>query len=164
MNTGRTIVISAALALGVLAGATVSYAQPSSNSAPPEIQKAILARLAQIQTAAESLDADKVFSFVLENNDGALAQNGQLFLTRKEALESTKRGFQGLQRTDYRFDEQRITLLSPTIALATGEGVSSATTVDGRNFTTRFAQSVVFVFAEGEWKVFHSHRSFPRQN
>ncbi len=156
--------MAAAFTLGLLSGTAVSYAQSSSDSAPPEIRKAILARLAEIQNAAESLDADKVFSFVLENNEGALGQNGRLFLTRKEALESTKRGFQGLTRIEYQFDEQRITLLSPTIALATGEGVSSATTVDGRRFTTRFAQSVVLVFAQGEWKVFHAHRSFPQRN
>ncbi len=149
MNTGRTIVISAALALGVLAGATVSYAQPSSNSAPPEIQNAILARLAQIQTAAESLDADKVFSFVLENNEGALAQNGQLFLTRKEALESTKNEDLGLNAPIIDSTSSASPCSLQTIALATGEGVSSATTVDGRNFTTRFAQSVVFCLRRG---------------
>ncbi len=99
---------------------------------------------------------------MLDNDAGALAQNGKLFLTRKEALESTKRGFQGLQKVDYQFDQQHVTLLAPTIALATGEGLSSATTDDGRTFTTRFAQSVVFVLTNGEWKVFHAHRSFPR--
>lgn len=56
---------------------------------------------------------------------------------------------------------QYVTLLSPTVALATGEGSSSATLDDGRVLTTRLAQSVVFVLANGEWKVFHSHRSFP---
>ena len=27
--------------------------------------------------------------------------------------------------------------------------------------STRFVQSVVFVLTNGEWRVFHSHRSFP---
>src|SRR5678809_1477784 len=81
----------------------VAQGQPRKNSAPPEVQKAVLARLAEIQSAAENLDPDKVFSFVLDNDAGALAQNGRLFLTRQEALESTKRGFQRLQKIEYRF-------------------------------------------------------------
>jgi ketosteroid isomerase-like protein len=136
-------------------------AQSSKTATPPDIQKAVLIRLAEIQRAAQALDPDKVFSFVLENDAGALAQNGKLFLTRTEALESTKQGFQRLQKVDYQFDQQHVTLLSPTVALATGEGSSSATTADGRTFNTRFAQSVVFVLTNGDWKVFHAHRSFP---
>jgi ketosteroid isomerase-like protein len=95
------------------------------------------------------------------NDEGALAQNGKLFLTRKEALESTKQGFQRWQKVTCRFDEQHVTLLSPTVALAVGEGSSSAALDDGRSFDTRFSQTVVFVLTDGEWQVFHSHRSFP---
>ena len=140
--------------------AAVGQGQANKNSTPPEVQRAVLARLAEIQAAAEKLDPDKVFSFVMENDAGVLAQNGRLFLTRQEALESTKRGFQRLEKIEYRFDQQHVTLLSPTIALATGEGSSSATVQDSGTITTRFAQSVVFVLTNGEWKVFHAHRSF----
>lgn len=130
--------------------------QPST----PDAEKAVLARLTEIQTAAQNLDPDKVFSFVMQNDHGALAQNGGLYLTREEALETTKQGFQRLRKVSYRFDQQHVTLLSPTVALAVGEGVSSATLEDDRTLDTRFVQSVVFVLTNGEWKVFHSHRSF----
>jgi len=152
-----TLALTSIWALIVLAA--MAQGQANKNSTPPEVQKAILARLAEIQSAAENLDPDKVFSFVLENDAGALAQNGRLFLTRQEALESTKRGFQTLQKVEYRFDQQHVTLLSPTIALAAGEGSSSATMQEGATISTRFAQSVVFVLTNGEWKVFHAHRS-----
>jgi ketosteroid isomerase-like protein len=164
MNSRGILTAAMASCLGILAAVTVVHAQPGNNSAPPEVRKAVLARMAEIQTAAEALDADKVFSFVVENDSGALVQNGRLFLTQEEAWESTRQGFQGLQKVDYRFDKQFVTLLSPTVALATGEGESSATTVDGRTFRTRFAQSVVLVLTDGGWKVFHAHRSFPRSN
>ncbi len=160
MNSRNIITGSVAAALMVMAALTVTQGQSSKNAASPDIQKAVLARLAEIQAAAQALDPEKVFSFVLENDAGALAQNGRLLLTRKDALETTKQGFQRLQKVDYRFDQQHVTALSPNIALATGEGVSSATTDDGRTFTTRFAQSVILVLTNGEWKVFHSHRSF----
>jgi ketosteroid isomerase-like protein len=162
MNSRKVITASVASALLIIAAVTVSQGQSTRNSTSPDIQKAVLARLVDIQNAAQALDPDKVFSFVLENDMGALAQNGKLFLTRKEALESTKQGFRGLQKVDYRFDQQHVTLLSPTVALAAGEGSSSATMDDGRTFTTRFAQTVVLVLTNGEWKVFHAHRSFPR--
>jgi hypothetical protein len=124
-------------------------------------EQAVRARLAEIQDAAQALDPDKVFSFVLENDNGALAQNGRLLLTRKEALESTRDGFRGLQKVEYHFDRQHVTLLSPTVALAVGEGTSSASRDDGRAFSTHFVQSVILVLTNSEWKVFHSHRSFP---
>ncbi|MDO9695175.1 MAG: nuclear transport factor 2 family protein [Candidatus Latescibacteria bacterium] len=161
MNSRNVKTATFALMLVIIAAVAVSQGQSSKSSTSVDVQKAVLARLAEIQSAAQSLDPDKVFSFVLENDAGSLAQNGKLFLTRKEALESTKQGFQGLQSVSYRFDEQHVTLLSPTVALATGEGSSSATLDDGRALTTRFAQSVVFVLTNGEWKVLHSHRSFP---
>lgn len=164
MNARNILTKIVAIGLGIIGAVTVSQGQSTKESTSQDVQKAVLARLAEIQNAAEALDPDKVFSFVLENDQGVLAQNGKLFRTRREALESTKQGFQGLQKVEYRFDQQYVTLLSPTVALATGEGLSSATTKDGRTFTTRFAQSVIFVLTNGDWKVFHAHRSFPPAN
>ena len=152
----------AAVAVTVLHAQGIAGSNPSSNKNPAVAlaEKAVLARLADIQKAAEALDPDKVFSYVLENDAGALAQNGKLFLTRTEALESTKQGFRRLQKVEYHFDQQQISMLSPTIALATGEGSTSFTVNDGRTISNRFAQSVILVLTNGEWKVFHSHRSF----
>ena len=98
----------------------------------------------------------------MQNEHGALAQNGRLFLTREAALETTKQGFQGLRKVDYRFEQQHVTLLSPTIALAVGEGDSTVLLQDGRSLEAHFVQSVVFVLTNGEWKVFHSHRSMAK--
>jgi CMP-N-acetylneuraminic acid synthetase len=151
--------IAAALVLVIISAATALQCQSNKNTAMSDIEKAIQARLDEIQNAAQALNPDKVFSFVLDNNQGALVQNGKLFLTREQALESTKQGFQGIQKIAYQFDKQHITLLSPTVALAVSEGLTSVTTNEGRTFTRRFAQSVVFVLTNGEWKVFHSHQS-----
>lgn len=161
MKSRKIMTVAIVSSLVIIAAVAVSRGQSIKGSTPPDVQKAVLSRSAEIQDAAQALDPDKVFSFVLENDAGALAQNGKLLLTRKEALESTKRGFQGLQKVSYRFDEQHVTLLSPTIALAVGEGESSATLGDGRVLDTHFVQSVVFVLTNGQWKVFHAHRSFP---
>lgn len=124
-------------------------------------EQAVRAKLKQIQDAAQGLDAEKVFSYVLDTDKGSLVQDGKVLLTRQAALESTQQGMQGLGKIGYEFNQQHITLLSPTIALAVGEGVSSATTVDGRIFSTPFAQSVVLVKSAEGWMVAHAHRSFP---
>ena len=165
-NMNFTNFKKAATAVSVLAGllvaaVAVSQGQSSTSASAAAVQKAVLARLAEIQDAAQTLDADKVFGFVMENDEGALAQNGRLILTRKDALDSTRRGFQGLEKVSYRFDSQHVTVLSPTVALAVGEGESSATLDGGRTIDTHFVQSVIFVLTNGDWKVVHSHRSFP---
>jgi ketosteroid isomerase-like protein len=161
----RNLLLLAAVASIVVAITAVTESETApAASIPADAEKAVLARLADIQSAAQALDADKVFSFVMENNAGAIAQNGKLFLTRSDALDSTRQSFESLQaagaRIEYRFDQQHMTFLSPTIALATGEGLTSVTGSDGRIVKTPFAQSVVFVLTNGDWKVFHAHRSF----
>lgn len=161
MNGKEIRIAAVASVVAVIAAVVTAQEQSSKNVTSANVEKAVLARLAEIQEAAQALDPDKVFSFVMENDNGALAQNGKLYRTRHEALDATKQGFQGLQKADYRFDKQYVTLLSPTVALLTGEGVSSGTTTDGRTLTTPFAQSVVLILTNGEWKVFHAHRSFP---
>lgn len=157
----KTMMIAVTAGLALYAIISASEGQVAKRPDSAESENAVRARLAEIQNAAQKLNPDKVFSFVLENNKGALAQNGRLFLTREEALKSTKQAFSGLQKVEYTFNQQHVTLLSPTIALAVGEGSSSATTSDGRSFSTPFVQSVVVVLTHGEWKVLHAHRSFP---
>ena len=125
------------------------------------VERAILDRLAEIESAARELNPDKVYQFVLENDRGSLIQDGQFFRTRDEALQVTRRGFRNIQKVDYQFSQQHIVLLSPTVALATGAGQSTATTNQGQEISTRFAQSVILVQSDGQWRVLHAHRSFP---
>ena len=69
-----------------------------------EIQQCLLS----IQKAAENLDVDSVFSFVLENDNGALIENGRLLLTREDAIENTRGGFRGVKHINYKFDQEHI--------------------------------------------------------
>ena len=161
--TGRLLATGSALMLATIALVTSSETAPP-HSPPPEIEKAILARMNEIQAAAEALDADQVFRFVIEDDAGVIAQNGKLFMTRSNALESTRQSFESLRQAGahlaYHFDQQHVTLLSPSLALVVGEGTTSVSTADGRNSKTQFAQSVLLLRTNGDWKVFHAHRSF----
>ena len=119
-------------------------------------EKAVLNRLTEIQSAAELLDANKVFSYVADNDKGALVQNGRVLLTRNDAMEATKRAF-----ANYQIDTQHVTMLSPSAALVIGEGTATVETKGELSRSRRFAQSVVLVLRDGEWKVLHTHRSYP---
>jgi ketosteroid isomerase-like protein len=112
--------------------------------------------------AGEAVDADRLFSFMLDTDRGSVIQNGVFLVTRDEALQRVKANLRGISKIEYRWKRQYVTALSPEAALLTAEGESAATTADGRTFTTPFAQTVVFVLRDGRWKVIHAHQSSPR--
>jgi hypothetical protein len=111
--------------------------------------------------SAESLDLDSLFRDVVENDRGALAVNGQLFLTRTSALERTQANFHGIARLHYRVDERHVTMLTADVALLVATGASDVGLVDGRNLSSTFVHTVVFVRRDGAWRVIHSHQSAP---
>lgn len=157
MITLKTVPVFALLTIM----ATGQAGQQKKESSLADIEKAVIARHEEIRMAGQSLDAEKLFEFVLENDKGSLIQDGKMLLTRKEALESTRQGLQAFQKIEYEIDQQHVTVITPKVALLTAEGLSTAVTKDGRAFSIRFAQSVVFVLKEDGWKVLHAHRSFP---
>lgn len=125
------------------------------------IEKAIKATYAEITKAAEAVDAEKLFSYVLDNEKGALISNGKLTLTRQQAADDFKTNSAGIAAVDYAMDRQYVTVISPETAVMVAEGRFDATTTDGRVFGTPMAQTVVFVLKDGGWKVLHSHTSMP---
>jgi ketosteroid isomerase-like protein len=146
-----------------LACVTVTFANQdkSSISNPQAIEKAVLETNAKMIQAAENLNAEGFFDWILDLVAGPVIQDGKLMLTRQEALEAVKRGFQGVAKVKYQLDRTYVKAISPEIALLTGEGTSTATLEDGRTFSSPFALSEVFVLREGKWKVLHAHQSVP---
>jgi uncharacterized protein (TIGR02246 family) len=126
-----------------------------------QIEKAVLETNAQMTKAAESLDVDRLFSYVLENDKGAIVQYGNVLLTREQALEQTRRNLQGISKLEYRWNQQLVNVVSPAVAVLVAQGESHVTTEQGQSFTTPFAQTVVFVLTDGHWKVLHAHQSTP---
>ncbi len=130
-------------------------------SNPPAIEKAVLEANAKMIQAAENLDAEGFFDWILDSVKGPVIQDGKLLLSRQEALEAVKRSFQGVARVKYQLDRTYVSAISPEVALLTAEGTSTATLEDGRTFSAPFALSEVFVLREGKWKVLHAHQSVP---
>jgi len=126
------------------------------------IEKAILKVHSDMMKAGEHRDADTVFSHVLDMNKGVIIQDGTILTTRQEALDATKQGLQGLKDISYKYKQKYITVVSQTVALWVADGTTSATIIeDGREINVPFAETIIFVLRDGQWKVLHAHRSIP---
>lgn len=161
-NTIFFLLIAAgvALLLGADKPACCSSEKPQCPKQCDAIGKAILQIHDKIIAAAEKRDADEMFSYISENDEGAIIQDGQL-LTRQQALETTKKGFAGMTNVHYNFRQRNVKILSPTIAILTGIGDVTVTFESGQSVTSEFANSSVFVLQDGGWKIIHGHHSIP---
>ncbi len=126
------------------------------------IEEAILKVHSEMMKAGENRDAEALFSHVLDMNKGVIVQDGKISMTRQEALDTTRQALQGLKDISYKYNQKHITVISPTIALWVADGTTSATFLESElKINVSFAESIVFVLKDGQWKVFHAHRSVP---
>lgn len=153
-----TFLTVAALVLLVDTGTT----QARQTSDPRSVEEGVLKISAEMARAGAAVDADRLFSFMLDTDKGSVIQNGAFLATREDALQRVKANLRGLSKIEYRWKRQHVTALSADVALLTADGESVATTTEGQVFTTPFAQTVVFVMREGQWKAIHAHQSSPQ--
>ena len=146
--------------LSVGAGSGVSTQRGADTKS---IEDAVLAVNAEMTKAGEAMDADRLFSYMLETDKGSVIQNGVLMATRQEALERVRNNLGGISKIQYRWKRQYVTVLSSEVAVLAAEGESTATTNAGDTFTVPFAQTVVFVLRGGAWKAIHAHQSSLRR-
>ncbi|RPI28602.1 MAG: DUF4440 domain-containing protein [Acidobacteria bacterium] len=125
------------------------------------IESAIQDQHTRLKTAAEQLDADVLFKYVLSSAKGVIIEDGQVRWTRDEALASTRQGLKGLKQLSYVYGRKELTVISPDVVLWVGQGTASATLQDGREISAPFAETIVFARKEGQWQVLHAHRSAP---
>ena len=158
-TAGRSIIFTVA-GLFLLAGAGTTQVRQARDPGP--LEEAVLTTSAEMARAAEAVDAERLFSFMLDTDKGSVIQNGVFLATREEALQRVTANLRGISKVEYRWKRQHVTVLSTEVALLTAEGESVATTTEGQVFTTPFAQTVVFVMREGHWKALHAHQSSPQ--
>ena len=140
--------------------AQVKFAGPDA-SVRSAVEQAVLETNTKMTAAADRLDADAFFEFILVTDKGLIIQNGTLFKSRADALAAVKRGFQGFAKMERRLDHPQVTVISPDCALLAAEGNATATLADGRTIDSRFTVSLVFVRQDGQWKLLHGHYSMP---
>jgi hypothetical protein len=125
------------------------------------VEKAVLETHARIMEAERSRDADKFFEFIPDFDKGLIIQDGTLFKTRQEALDTVRAGFQAVAKVERTYEQTYVTVLSSQAALLTAKGTSSITLSDGRTLGGPFAASMVFVLRDGQWKLLQGHYSTP---
>jgi uncharacterized protein (TIGR02246 family) len=153
---GRLITVALVLCVSARGG------RADSRNNAESVEDAVLAVSAEMTRAGEAMDADRLFSFMLDTDKGSIIQNGVVLLTRQEALERVRGNLRGIRKIQYHWRRQYVTVLSPEVALLTSEGESVVNTTAGDTFTAPFAQTVVFVLRAGEWRAIHAHQSSPR--
>jgi hypothetical protein len=151
--------IFAVIIIGALV--LVSQAGRDSTSDRAAIEKAALAAQAKLAEAEKALDAEKFFSYIPDFDKGLIIQDGVLFKTRQEALDTVRTGFRGVSKIERTYDQTYVTVISPEAALLTASGISSVTLSDGRTLTSPFAVSMVFVLRDRQWRLLHGHYSAP---
>jgi ketosteroid isomerase-like protein len=158
----RQPIVALALAIPLLAATRNAQSQPAPEAwTDPAVEQAVLAANAEMIAAANSLNVDAFFDFIVDTDRGMIVQNGAVFRTRQEAYDAVKRGLQGVAKIDRRFENPQVTVISPDTALLVSNGSMTATLEDGRVIQARFAVSLVFIRRDGRWKVLHGHYSAP---
>ena len=125
------------------------------------VEAAVLEAHHQMTAAAEALDAEEFFAFILDSARGPVIEDGRLFANRADALEAVRTGFEGVASVERVYETTDVTVISEEAALLTGNGTSTVTLQDGRRLDGRFAVSLVFVLRDGAWRVLHGHYSIP---
>ena len=159
----NTLKILFLLACVPLIGTTQCNRKGISVKQQQTIESAIFDVQAKMKQAAEQKDVEALYNYVLEMDKGVIIEDGRIRWTRQEALNSTRQGLQGLKDLSYTYTQKQVTVISPTVALWVGEGTSSAILQDGRQFSVPFAETIVFMQKDRQWKVFHAHRSIPNR-
>lgn len=139
--------------------ASAGYGAAGADDAAVETE--VLRTHHEMAAAAQALDANAFFAFILDEARGPVIQDGRLFPTRAEALEVVERGFGGVARVERVYETEDVTVISEEAALLTGNGTSTVTLPDGRILRGPFAVSLVFVLKDDGWKVLHGHYSTP---
>jgi SnoaL-like domain len=153
---------SSALMLAGVASATWALA---GSSAPglAQVEREVLAANAEMNAAAESLDVERFFEWMLDEPGASVAQNGRLYRDRSEAKAAVAAGYGGVQSLARTFEKTLVTPISEDAAVLVAAGTSVVVLTDGRTFEGPFAVSVVFVRRGATWKVLQGHYSIPAQ-
>ncbi len=127
------------------------------------IEEKIKALHSESLAAAEKVDVDRMFASSSSAYEIGNINNG-VFIPSLDALVA---GFRELFATalgqDINVAETRVAVLGPNAAVLTAHGDFIATSKDGTMFESPFAHTMVFAKIEDDWRIIHSHQSFPHQ-
>jgi hypothetical protein len=130
--------------------------QNLSKSKMAAVESEVLAVHEQMIKAAEALDTEKMFQYILDSEETVI-QNNDRIENRQQAMQSVSKSFEGVRKLQYHIEQRQVAVLSPTMAEMTGKGKSVMITDDNRVITTPFRQTLRFVVTDDEWKIQYAH-------
>ncbi|MHC4553505.1 MAG: nuclear transport factor 2 family protein [Planctomycetota bacterium] len=137
---------------------TLLLASCSSQLTPSKIaaiENDILQVHSQVTAAAENLDADGMFEYILDSEETTI-QTGDVIQNRQQALSDVKKSMANSETIQYQFEQKNVTVLSPTRAEMDVIGKSINTTPNGRVRTFPFTQKILFVLTDDGWRIQHA--------
>lgn len=127
----------------------------------PVITATIDSLLQAVMAGAAVADADRVLAAA---DSDLTFLTGDVILSGLEPIRERFRAtYAGLQRQDQTLIEKRITVLSPTVAIAFA--VAEGTYTDKAGWTSEpvgIGTTIVFVKENGEWRIRHAHQSIAK--
>jgi ketosteroid isomerase-like protein len=125
------------------------------------VEEAVLETNRRMTEAVDSLDFDAFFDFFASGDGVTIVQDGDVFRSLDAARAAVEAGYAGIRRVERRYENPSVTVLSSDAALLVSEGPLTVTLMDDRQFSRRFAVSLLFVRRTDGWKVLHGHYSMP---
>jgi len=107
--------------------------------------------------AFESLDANKAYSFILQNEDFAEASMGKLITDHRAILDTMKLHLGSFQKERISITNQKIYVINMDAAVISLASTGEITFKNGAEIKAPFALTILWVKKDGEWKVAHYH-------
>jgi hypothetical protein len=120
------------------------------------VEKEILKRYDGMIQAADSLDAEAVFSFCLGSEKETGVHDKGITEKWQREYDSVKEQFEALQKHETRIEKRDVAVISHNVALLIAEGAYEVRAKSGETFGGPFMATNVYVLEHGEWQVLHS--------
>jgi len=122
---------------------------------------AILALVAELDTAASALDIDRFLDLYVDGHDFAFVFNGTTRTTLAEARAFHEAAWSNVRAVAFRTQVGHIAFPAPGVATLCAPGTSERTLVTGERRTGRYALMLVLVRRASGWRVLQCHESTP---
>jgi ketosteroid isomerase-like protein len=121
------------------------------------VENEISIATADLFKAFESLDANKAYSFILQNEDFAEASMGKLITDHRAILDTMKLHLGSFQKERISITNQKIYVINMDAAVISLASMGEITFKNGAEMKAPFALTILWVKKDGEWKVAHYH-------
>lgn len=107
--------------------------------------------------AFNSVSAERVFSYMLQTDELAIATQGSLMANPLDILDTMKVHLSGMLRQDNKPVMDKIFVINKDAAVISTSKVTTITFKNDSQITMPYALTMLLVKREGKWKIAHYH-------